>query len=147
MIKESSQNYFNFYVENQIWHHGRLPQGWCASLQIAQTAVLWTFRDATLADFIAYRGLTPEQFPFTSYRNFVQGFVDDLSIFSAKDLQQAKEIHCLAIEAVFYALQKAGWLVKLEVSIFMNPKFVFLGLFWNVDKSASIVQNDRVIES
>ena len=66
--------------------------------------------------------------------------MDNLSIFSPKDLKQAEEIHCLCIEA----LQKAGWLVKLEVSTFMNPKFVFLGLFWNLDKSASIVQNDRV---
>ena len=35
VIKESSRDYFNFYVEIEIWHHGRLPQGWCASLQIA----------------------------------------------------------------------------------------------------------------
>merc|ERR1712215_15951 len=77
VIKKSSQNYFNFYVENEIWHHGRLPQGWCASLQIAQRAVLWTFRDSTLADFVSSRVLTPEQFPFTSYRQFLQGFIDD----------------------------------------------------------------------
>ena len=83
-IKENLQDYFNFYVENEIWNHGKLPQGWCASLQIAQRAVLWTFRDSTLADFISSRGLTPEQFPFTSYRNFVQGFVDDLSISQLK---------------------------------------------------------------
>ena len=131
-------------MEHSIWHHVRLAQGWCASLQIAQTAVLWTFRDSTLAEFIIFRHLTPEQFPFTSFRQFLQGFVDDLSIFSAKDLPNAVELHCLTIEAVFYALQKAGWLVKLEVSTFLNPKFVFLGLQWNLDEQSSVVQNDRV---
>ena len=46
-IEENSRNFFNFYVEHEVWHHARLPQGWCASLAIAQRAVLWTFRDAT----------------------------------------------------------------------------------------------------
>ena len=31
-IEESSRSYFNFYVEHEIWHHGWLSQGWCASL-------------------------------------------------------------------------------------------------------------------
>ena len=100
-IKESLRDYLNFYFENEIWHHRRLPQGWCASLQIAQRAVLWTFRDSTLADFISSHGLTPKQFSLKSYRNFVQGFVDDLPIFAAKDVLNAKELHCLAIESVF----------------------------------------------
>ena len=46
-IKENLQDYFNFYMENEIWHHGRLPQGWCASLKIAQRAVSG-FVDQTL---------------------------------------------------------------------------------------------------
>ena len=47
-IEENSQNFFNFYVEHEVWHHARLPQGWCASLAIAQRVVLWTFKDAAL---------------------------------------------------------------------------------------------------
>ena len=53
-------------------------------------------------------------------------------------------MHCTCIEAVFYALEAAGWVVKLEVSTFMNPHFVFLGLTWNLNKQSSMVQNDRV---
>ena len=53
-----------------------------------------------------------------------------------------KTIVC--IKACFYALEAAGWLVKLEVSTFLNPHFVFLGLFWNLDEQSSIVQNDHV---
>ena len=38
-IEENSRNFFNFYVEHEVWHHARLPQGWSASLAIAQRAV------------------------------------------------------------------------------------------------------------
>ena len=48
------------------------------------------------------------------------------------------------MEAIFFAIREGGWLIKLEVSTFMNPEFVFLGLFWNLNESASMVQNDRV---
>ena len=34
--------------------------------------------------------------------------------------------------------------MKLEVSTFMNPRFVFLGLFWDLNDRSSKVQNDRV---
>ena len=34
-VHEDSMKYFNFYVENQIWTHGRLPQGWCGSPKVA----------------------------------------------------------------------------------------------------------------
>ena len=70
--------------------------------------------------------------------------MNDLIIFSSKDLPNPEELHCLCIEAVFFALETAGWLVKLEVSTFLNPHFVFLGLFWNLDEQSLIVQNDRV---
>ena len=46
--------------------------------------------------------------------------------------------------AVFYALERGGWLVKLEVSTFLNPEFVFLGLKWNLNEKSSAIQNDRV---
>jgi hypothetical protein len=131
-------------VENEVWQHNRLPQGWSASLSICQRAVLWTFRDEVLFDFMEKHSLTPEQFPMKSFRDFVVGFVDDLAIHSKKNHPMPKEIHFLCIEAVFYALESAGWLVKLEVSTFMNPDFVFLGLKWNLKEKSSKVQNDRV---
>ena len=143
-IEENSRNFFNFYVEHEVWHHARLPQGWSASLAIAQRAVLWTFRDAVLQEFLATKNLSANQFPYTRFGQFVQGFVDDLSIFSSKDHPNPEDVHCLCIEATFYALEAAGWVVKLEVSTFMNPHFVFLGLTWNLNEQSSMVQNDRV---
>jgi hypothetical protein len=143
-IAKSSRNYFNFFCEDQVWHHARLAQGWSASLKIAQRAVLWTFRDEALQAFLKMKGLTQSDFPFLHFHEFASAFVDDIEIHSGKDLPNAIDVHLLCIEATFYALEKAGWLVKLEVSTFMNPKFVFLGLFWDLDQQSSMVQNDRV---
>ena len=53
-------------------------------------------------------------------------------------------MHFLCLESVFYALETAGWLVKLEVSTFFNPEFIFLGLKWNLNEKSSMIQNDRV---
>ena len=103
-LEESSRKYFYFYVEDKIWQHNRLAQGWCASLAICQRAVLWTFRDIVLKNFMDLHNLTPEQFPMRSFREFVTGFVDDLAIHSSLDHPDPEEIHFLCIEAVFYAL-------------------------------------------
>ena len=66
-IAKSSRNYFNFFCEDQVWHHARLAQGWSASLQIAQRAVLWTFRDEALQAFLKMKGLTQSDFPFFAF--------------------------------------------------------------------------------
>ena len=66
-IKETSRDYFNFYVESEIWHHSRLPQGWGPSLQIAQSAIIWTFKDSTLQLFILTKKLTPAFLIVNSY--------------------------------------------------------------------------------
>ena len=144
VIEKESRNYFNFFVESQVWCHARLAQGWCASLAIAQRAVLWTFRDEALNTFRKEKRLTSSQFPFLHFHQFLSGFVDDLAIGSSKDYENALDIHILCIEATFHALEAAGWLIKIEVSTFLNPKFVFLGLFWDLDQQSAMVQNDRV---
>ena len=63
---------------------------------------------------------------------------------SSKDFPMADEMHCKCLEAVFHALEKGGWLIKLEVSTFLNPQFIFLGLKWDMNTKSSLVQNDRV---
>ena len=144
IVHKDSRNFFNFFCESQIWNCSRLPQGWSPSLAIAQRAVLWTFRDAALHAFLKQKGLPANKFPFQHFHQFVQGFVDDLALHSSRTLKDAQLTHILCIEAVFFALETAGWLVKLEVCTFMDPHFVFLGLFWNLNEGSSIVQNDRV---
>ena len=36
LLHKDSQNYFNFYMENEIFNHARLPQGWSGSLPACQ---------------------------------------------------------------------------------------------------------------
>ena len=100
LLHEDSQNYFNFYMENEIFNHARLPQGWSGSLPACQKAVSWTFRDAVLVKFKAYKKLDNKTFPFDSYRLFLKGFVDDLAVHSRKSLENAVNIHVLCVEAL-----------------------------------------------
>ena len=144
VIEESSRNFFNFYGPNgQVWHHARLPQGWTSALALAQRAILWTFRDECLQNFKKKNGVADDKLPYQHFYQFVSSFVDDIAVHSSKDLPNAVETHILCLQACMFALQEAGWLVKLEVSTFLNPRFTFLGLSWRLDQNCSMVQNDR----
>ena len=35
-VNANSTRFFNFYVEESVWTHGLLPQGWCASPKFAR---------------------------------------------------------------------------------------------------------------
>ena len=45
---------------------------------------------------------------------------------------------------MFFALKEAGWLISLRKSTVANPKFVFWGLFWDLDDQSSRIHNDRL---
>ena len=144
VIEKSSRDYFNFFGPNgQVWHHARLPQGWSSALALAQRAILWTFRDECLQNFKKKNGISDNELPYQHFYQFVSSFVDDIAVHSSKDLPKPVETHILCLQACMFALQEAGWLVKLEVSTFMNPRFTFLGLSWRLDQNCSMVENDR----
>ena len=86
IVHKNSRNYFNFFVEAQIWSCARLPQGWAPSLSIAQKAVLWTFRDEALHAFLRAKGLPANKFPYKHFHEFISGFVDDLALHTARTL-------------------------------------------------------------
>ena len=86
--------------------------GWSASPNIAQQAIDRTFSDHTLLEFIKSENLTEDdRFPFKKYNDFMRTFVNDILIFSKKDLK--KETHFMCIKAVFFALKRSGWLLSL----------------------------------
>ena len=96
--------YFNFYVENQIWTHGRLPQGWCGSPKVASEAMQETFHPKVMSDF-----------RLVNYEALLDQFVDDLAIYTPnvnpanyKGKFSPMKMHFTAIEALFYALQRFG---------------------------------------
>ena len=63
--------------------------GWLASPNIAQQAMDRTFADHVLLEFIKSENLIEDdRFPFKKYNNFMRTFVDDISIFSKKNLKK-----------------------------------------------------------
>ena len=66
-VHEDSIPFFNFYVENSIWSHGRLPQGWCMSPKITSEAISFTFHQTIMTDFKKANNLNDIDFPFHDY--------------------------------------------------------------------------------
>ena len=88
-ISEKSKHYFNFYYQERVLTHYRLPMGWSASPNIAQQAIDHTFSDHTLLEFIKSENLLEDnRFPFKKYSDFMRTFVDDISIFLKKHLKK-----------------------------------------------------------
>ena len=155
MIEESSRNYFNFYgPENMPWRHRATAQGWSPSLNFCQRALAWTFRPAVLEQFKTKHNLTWQQLPFSSFEKYLISFVDDLGIYTPKQLEhnsQDKEtsispqvVHLNAVHSVLFAIKLGGWKLSLQKCTFSNPIFIFLGLKWNLTTNESMVQNDRI---
>ena len=78
--------------------------------------------------------LSAEDFSFRDYDQILKQFVDDLAIFtkrttlkSYKGKFTASELHLLAVDSVFYALDRFGWLISLRKSTILQDCFVFLG--------------------
>jgi hypothetical protein len=115
-VNDNSTKFFNFYVEDSVWTHSALPQGWCASPRYAREAMIETFATPVLEEFKADNNLSDIDFPVEEYDRILKQFVDDLAIFTSRDLPatykgklSAVEFHMKAVEAVFYALHKFGW--------------------------------------
>jgi hypothetical protein len=143
--------YFNFFVENDIWTHAVLPMGWCASPRFARMAMDMTFTDDVLKQFLEQANISPLDFPFKSYANFYQSFVDDISIFSWKERPKdyvgtfsREDMHMVCVQSVFWTLEKHGWLISLRKSTIVKSRFIFLGLEWNMDEESSEINSDRV---
>ena len=145
LLEKSSRNFFNFYVEDKIFRHAQLPQGWAPALSIAQQAMQYTFRDGTLLRFKQDNKLCDELFPYTSFSQFLQNFVDNICVWTKKSLSKPIETHLWCVKATFAALEQAGFLISMQKSTFLDPVFTFLGLRWNiVDESHNPTQNSKV---
>ena len=122
-VHRNSTRFFNFYVEELVWTHEALPQGWCASPKLARDAMIITFAPEVMQDYMKENNLSAEDFSFRDYDQILKQFVDDLAIFtkrttlkSYKGKFTASELHLLAVDSVFYALARFGWLISLRKS-------------------------------
>ena len=52
--------------------------------------------------------------------------------------------HLTAIESIFYALRRFGWLISFRKSTIAKPTFVFLGATWNMDEEKIGINSDRL---
>ena len=66
------------YVENSVWSHGKLPQGWCGSPKIASEAMQETFHPTVMSDFKKANNITDADFPYHNLESLLDQFVDDL---------------------------------------------------------------------
>jgi hypothetical protein len=61
-----------------------------------------------------------------------------------KTLPDSVKTHFLCIKAVFYALRKSKWIISLQKSTILNPRFIFLGLQWDLADQSSVINNNRL---
>ena len=120
-----------------------MPQGWNASPFYANQALNMTFSTSALQEFLQTKSKQErESFPYTHYRQYVLGFVDDLAVHSKESY--GKAVHFLAIESMFFTLKKHGWLISLRKSTIITKEFTFLGLNWDMVNKCNGLQNDRL---
>ena len=82
-----------------------------------------TFSSNVLQDFILEYRIDNKLFPYTHYHQFLLSFVDDIAIFNSKSLPHPVETHLICLQAAFYALEKAGFLISLQNITFLDDQF------------------------
>ena len=132
--------FFNFYVENSVWSHGRLPQGWCGSPKIASEAMQETFHPTVMPDFKKAKNIKDADFHYHNYESLLDQFVDDLAVYTPKVTPDnytgtfsPMKMHFTAIESIFYALNRFDWLILLRKSTIAKLTFVLLGAKSNLE--------------
>ena len=79
-LDEESKQYFNFFMQNEIWTHIVLAQGWSGSPKVSRDAIDETFSVKMLTKFLILKKI--KDLPFTHYGQFLSSFVDDLACFT-----------------------------------------------------------------
>ena len=138
-------------MESSTWRHERIPQGWSASPKIAKDAMSHTFQDSTMTEFKKDNNISDIDFPPSTYKDILETFVDDLAVYTPKTLPttykgkfNAMQLHLIAIDSIFYALNKFNWLISLRKSTVAKPQFIFLGATWDLNNETVGINNDRL---
>ena len=147
-LEQSSKKVTNFYYNNRIYWHERLPQGAIGSPFTAQAAMNYTFSDNIFEQWKREYKIDSSKMPYDSYRQFILIYLDDILIGSKKSGRDSSfdqnELHLLCIQAAFFALEKAGWKVGLAKCSFLTQKFQFLGQVFDTTTNSTGLNEDRV---
>ena len=71
-LDKESKQYFNFFMQNEIWTNNVLAQSWSGSPKISRDAIEETFSVKMLNKFLILKKI--KDFPFTHYGQFLSSF-------------------------------------------------------------------------
>ena len=149
-LEPSSKSKTNFYFRGKVLRHTRLPQGLKSSPYLATQAMYYTFGKMVFRKFLQEKGIDPDTFIFKSFEEFSTFYLDDVIIFTAKDLSvpslnmNPEDLHLLLVESVLYALEAAGWIANKNKLSLLTTKFGFLGQVIDTESNSSTMQEIRV---
>ena len=127
MLDYSSQEITNFWFAGKLYKFLRCPMGATNSSMFACQAGQMIFSDTNLKLFAESLGLQlgSQEFSFTSVREILRIYIDDICIFTKQHL--GEKMHALIIQFVFFCVKQSGVkLAKKKCQLFCT-KFVFLG--------------------
>ena len=164
-LHPDAYKYFNFYLNAKIYCFKVLLQGCSASPFIATEALAQTFGPNVWEALKSKLGnkLTLLFHYYTSYTELVKSFMDDILLASfvlckcpdghcdksfhcpTMQFQETAELHCQCIEALYFAISQAGFLLNPEKSqYFVHSGFVFIGLQFDAVNQSFSIAEDRV---
>ena len=142
-VSEKSKKVFNLYFQDRILTISRLAMGLRTSPFIFVQAMKATLHDDILKEFVSRKGWSSEDFPYTSFSEFLLYYIDDLllSTFSSG----GSDLHLKAMECLFYAMERAGLLLSPgKAQIMVSSDLHFLGHTFNSLKGYSEMDPERV---
>ena len=164
-LEPSAYKYFNFYLNDLIWSFRRVLQGCASSPFVATEALRQTFDYRVweaLKSKLGYKLKLLFHY-YSSYSEFVKSFMDDLLLSSfvickcqgghcdknffcpTMNFEQTASLHLEAIEALYFAISEAGFLLNPEkTQFFVHSGFVFIGLQYDAVHQTYSVAEDRV---
>ena len=164
-LHPDAYKYFNFYLNEKIYCFKVLLQGCSASPFIATEALQQTFGPAV---WEALQRKLQDKLKmlfhyYDNYFDFVKSFMDDILLASyvicrcpgghcsrsfqcpTMQFEETAELHCQCIEALYFAISEAGFLLNPEKSqYFVHSGFVFVGLQFNAVNQSFSIAEDRV---
>jgi hypothetical protein len=96
----SSQHKTNFWYDGQVYKMMRLPMGIRNAVYVAQKATLLTYSDKNLDIFLDEKSVTKgsKEFPFYKVEDFLLAYIDDLCLFTPKQVENAETLHLFLVE-------------------------------------------------
>ena len=102
---------------------------------IGQQVTSITYSDINLTNFLKMKGLTKntKAFPYSTVKEFVFIYMDDLLVCTNEDQENASKIHLIAVEFVLYCSKIMGLTFAWNKTVSMSNLFEF----WDMN---SIIQ-------